>query len=150
MARQKISKNTKRKIRFGVIVMVLIPIILLAIVMACSNNLSLSNLRSIKASALEITDRHMVSIDKLDDVQVEAQNLHKLALSHIIAIDVDTMISLVDQIRATETAMEESIAAYAPYISEESMSDLCVLKHRLFRYFLFSIILFIKRAFISS
>ncbi len=123
MAKQKISKNTERKIRFGVIVMVLIPIILLAIVMACSNNLSLSNLRSIKASALEITDRHMVSIDKLDDVQVEAQNLHKLALSHIIAIDVDTMISLVDQIRATETAMEESIAAYAPYISEESMSD---------------------------
>ena len=122
MAKHKIPKSTKRKIRCGVIVMVLIPIILLAVVMACSNNLSLSNLRSIKASALDITDRHMVSIDKLDDIQVEAQNLHKLALSHIIAIDVDTMIALVDEIRATETAMEESIAAYAPHISEESMS----------------------------
>lgn len=122
MAKQKKQKNTKKRIRGGVIVMVLIPIILLAAVLACSNKLSLNNLRSIKGSALDITDRHMVSIDKLDDIQVEAQNLHKLALSHIIAIDVDTMIALVDEIRATETAMEESIAAYAPHISEESMS----------------------------
>lgn len=108
--------------------MILIPVIILGIVLVFSNILALTNLKKVNANATEITDKHMVSIDKLDDIQTQAQNLHKMALSHIIAIDVDTMIGLVDSIRATETAMEESIAAYAPYVAEGSKTDYEMLK----------------------
>ena len=114
MAKQKKNKDKSRKIRGGVRAMVLIPVVILGIVLVCSNVLAIANLRNVNASATEITDQHMVSIDKLDDIQTQAQNLHKMALSHIIAIDVDTMIAIVDNVRAAEIAMEESIAAYAP------------------------------------
>lgn len=120
MAKQK--KQTK-KIRGGVRAMILIPVIILGIVLVFSNVLALANLRKVNANATEITDEHMVSIDKLDDIQTQAQNLHKMALSHIIAIDVDTMIGLVDSIRTTETALEESIAAYAPHVADGSKAD---------------------------
>ena len=125
MAKQK---NINKKIRGGVRAMILIPVIILGIVLVFSNILALTNLKKVNANATEITDKHMVSIDKLDDIQTQAQNLHKMALSHIIAIDVDTMIGLVDSIRATETAMEESIAAYAPYVAEGSKTDYEMLK----------------------
>ncbi len=122
------QKNINKKIRGGVRAMILIPVIILGIVLVFSNILALANLRKVNTNATEITDEHMVSIDKLDDIQTQAQNLHKMALSHIIAIDVDTMIGLVDSIRATETAMEESIAAYAPYVAEGSKADYEMLK----------------------
>lgn len=121
MAKQK--KNKNRKIRGGVRAMILIPVIILGIVLVFSNVLAIANLRNVNASATEITDQHMVSIEKLDDIQTQAQNLHKMALSHIIAIDVDTMIGIVDNVRAAENAMEESIAAYAPYLAKDSMAD---------------------------
>lgn len=123
MAKQKKNKDKSRKIRGGVRAMVLIPVVILGIVLVCSNVLAIANLRNVNASATEITDQHMVSIDKLDDIQTQAQNLHKMALSHIIAIDVDTMITIVDNVRAAEIAMEESIAAYAPYLAKDSMTD---------------------------
>lgn len=123
MAKQKKNKDKSRKIRGGVRAMVLIPVVILGIVLVCSNVLAIANLRNVNASATEITDQHMVSIDKLDDIQTQAQNLHKMALSHIIAIDVDTMIAIVDNVRAAEIAMEESIAAYAPYLAKDSMAD---------------------------
>ena len=125
MAKQK---NKTKKIRGGVRAMILIPVIILGVVLVFSNVLALANLRKVNANATEITDEHMVSIDRLGDIQTQAQNLHKMALSHIIAIDVDTMISLVDNIRTTEIAMEESIEAYAPYVAGESKADYEALK----------------------
>lgn len=118
-----LQTNTKSKIKGGVRALILIPVIILGFVSVFSNMLAVTNLRKVNSNATEITDKHMVSINKLDDIQTQAQNLHKMALSHIIAIDVDTMIALVDSIRAAEDAMEESIKAYAPYLSESSKAD---------------------------
>lgn len=125
MAKQQ---KQKKKVRGGVRAMILIPVMILGLVLIFSNILSISNLRQVNSNATEITDKHMVSIDKLDAIQTQAQNLHKMALSHIIAVDVDTMISLVDSIREAETAMDASIVAYAPYLAQESQSDYQALK----------------------
>ena len=122
------KQKQKKKVRGGVRAMILIPVIILGLVLVFSNTLGIANLRSVNANATEITDKHMVSIDKLDDIQTQAQNLHKMALSHIIAIDVDTMISLVDSIREAEEAMDASIVAYAPYLAQESQADYQALK----------------------
>lgn len=125
MAKQQ---KQKKKIWGGVRAMILIPVMILGLVLVFSNILALSNIRQVNSNATEITDQHMVSIDKLDEIQTQAQNLHKMALSHIIAIDVDTMISLVDSVREAEAAMDESIVAYAPYLAEGSQSDYQALK----------------------
>lgn len=78
------KQKQKKKVRGGVRAMILIPVIILGLVLVFSNTLGIANLRSVNANATEITDKHMVSIDKLDDIQTQAQNLHKMALSHII------------------------------------------------------------------
>lgn len=117
------AAKQKKKVIGGVRAMILIPVMILGLVLIFSNMLSISNLRQVNANATEITDKHMVSIDKLDEIQTQAQNLHKMALSHIIAIDVDTMISLVDSIREAEKTMDASITAYAPYLAQESQAD---------------------------
>ena len=113
----------KKKVIGGVRAMILIPVMILGLVLIFSNILAITNLRQVNANATEITDKHMVSIDKLDEIQTQAQNLHKMALSHIIAIDVDTMISLVDSIREAEKTMDTSIVAYEPYLAQESQAD---------------------------
>ena len=85
-----VKQKQKKKVIVGVRAMILIPVIILGLVLICSNILSIANLRKVNANATEITDKHMVSIDKLDEIQTQAQNLHKMALSHIIATDLDT------------------------------------------------------------
>ena len=117
------KQKQKKRVRGGVRAMVLIPVIILGLVLVFSNIFGISNLRQVNRNATEITDKHMVSINQLDDIQTQAQNLHKMALSHIIAIDVDTMIAIVDSIREAEAAMDSSIVAYKPYLAEESQPD---------------------------
>ncbi|MDE5599216.1 MAG: methyl-accepting chemotaxis protein, partial [Lachnospiraceae bacterium] len=48
----------------------------------------------------------------LNDIQKEAQDIHRMALSHIIATDLDTLISLVDGIRAQEAVLDQYLADY--------------------------------------
>ncbi len=117
------KQKQQKKVRGGVRTMLLIPVMILGFVLIFSNIFASVNLRQVNANATEITDKHMVSIDRLDEIQTQAQNLHKMALSHIIAVDVDTMITLVDSIRATEEAMDENILAYASYLDESSQDD---------------------------
>ena len=118
----------QKKIKGGVRAMILIPVIILGLVSVFSNILAVSNIRKVNANATEITDNHMVSIDKLDDIQTQAQNLHKMALSHIIATDVDTMISLVDSVKAAEEQLDASIKAYEAYLSAENQTDYQTMK----------------------
>lgn len=116
-------KQKQKKVIGGVRAMLLIPVMILGFVLVFSNIFALMNLRQVNANATEITDKHMVSIEKLDEIQTQAQNLHKMALSHIIAIDVDTMIGLVDNIREAQQTMDTSVAAYSAYMDASSQSD---------------------------
>lgn len=112
-----------KKVRGGVRVMILVPVIILGLVSLFSNIMAVDNVRKVNSNASNITDNYMVSIEKLDNIQDQAQNLHRMALSHIIATDVDTMIALVDSIRAAEIEMDESLAAYREYLSEDNKAS---------------------------
>ena len=118
------AKQKQRKKGIGgVRMMLLLPVMILGFVLVFSNIFALMNLRQVNANATEITDEHMVSIEELDAIQTQAQNLHKMALSHIIAIDVDTMIVIVDNVRAEQKAMDESVTVYASHVSADSQAD---------------------------
>ncbi len=109
----------KRKI-FGIRMMVLVPVIILGLVSVFSNIMAVDNIRKVNRNASNITDKYVVSIEKLDEIQKVSQELHKMALSHIIATDVDTKISLVDSIRASEEELAGRIEAYREYLAADT------------------------------
>lgn len=113
----------KQKRRIGIKVKVLVPVIILGLISVFSNMMAVSNIRSVNAEASMITDHYMVSIEKLNDIQTQTQNLHKMALSHIIATDVETMIGLVDSVRSAETELDQSLTDYQAYLTDTSKAD---------------------------
>ena len=77
----------------------IIPIALLGIVALLSNILSIINIHNVNASAANIADNYMDANNRLAEICQSSMNIHKMALSHIVATDYDTMILLVRQIK---------------------------------------------------
>ena len=55
----------------------------------------------------------------LEDIRRSVMNIHRLALSHIVAADHATMIQLVQEIKAEEAALDEKLEGYEAYVSRE-------------------------------
>ena len=102
----------KKKARMSIKVYILIPVFILGIVAVFSNIQGISNLGKVNTTAVVIADEHMVNITYLNDIQKEAQDIHRMALSHIIATDLDTLITLVDNIRAQEAVLDQYLVDY--------------------------------------
>ena len=102
----------KKRARMSIKVFILIPVFILGIVAVFSNIQGISNLGKVNTTAVVIADEHMVNITDLTDIQKEAQDIHRMALSHIIATDLDTLIALVDSIRAQEAVLDQYLAEY--------------------------------------
>ncbi len=102
----------KKRARMSIKVFILIPVFILGIVAVFSNIQGISNLGKVNTTAVVIADEHMVNITNLNDIQKEAQDIHRMALSHIIATDLDTLIALVDSIRAQEAVLDQYLVEY--------------------------------------
>lgn len=109
----------KKKKRVSIKALMLIPVFILGILSIISNLIAVNNIRRVNASASEIADTYISGIEELGQIQKETQSIHKLGLSHIIATDLTTMISLVDTIRAEQTKLEEYLEDYKQYLGEE-------------------------------
>lgn len=97
----------------------IIPIALLGIVALVSNILAVSNIKNVNANATVIVDDYMMGKDKLAEIRQSVMNIHKMSLSHIVATDYDTMISLVSMIKEEEKALDQMLADYEEYITAE-------------------------------
>ena len=109
----------QKKARISIKYIILIPVFILGIVSIFSNIEAILNIKRVNTNATEITDTYMVRISELEKIQRETQNLHKMALSHIIATDLDTMINLVDSIREEESAVKSYLDEYKKYVTSE-------------------------------
>ncbi len=109
----------KKKGYLSIKIIILVPVFILGFVSIISNITAISNIRNVNANASEIADEYMVSISKLGSIQEQTQGIHRLALSHIIATDLDTMISLVEIIRAEQDELDALLADYEQYLMEE-------------------------------
>ncbi len=116
------TSNTKKR-RSSIRTMIMVPVMVLGIVSIISNIMAIRNINNVNNNASEIADVHMSEITKLAAIQEKTQNIHKLALSHIIATDFDTMIGIVGDIEAKEAEVEENLKDYAPYVSEEDVDN---------------------------
>lgn len=108
----------KRKKRISIKAIILVPVFILGILAVFSNIQAVNNLGRVNNTAVKISDEHMVNIIDLSDIQKEAQVIHGMALSHIIATDMDTLIGLVDDIRAEEGKLDGYLEQYGENLKE--------------------------------
>ncbi len=97
----------------------ILPIILLGLVTLLSNLLAVFSINNVHANAGTIVDEYMVGETRLEEIRRSMMEIHRLALSHIVAADHATMIQLVQQIKAEEAALDEKLQDYALFISSE-------------------------------
>ena len=116
------NQNTaiKSRPRLSIKLLTLIPIFVLSFVCIISNIVAVHNIRSVNRTASTIADDYMTGIFDLSNIQRETQRLHSMALSHIIATDLDTMVELVDSIRAEEVLLDNMLLEYGAAISPEN------------------------------
>lgn len=111
-------ENKRQTQKASVKTMILVPVLILGIAAVISNVMGMVNIKKVNNNATVITDEYMVRMEELSDIEEAAQNIHTMALSHIIATDFDTMISLVGEIEAEEANLESELIDYQKYVEE--------------------------------
>lgn len=113
----------EKKGRISTKLLVLIPVFVLGIVSIFSNFIAVTNIRSVNANATQIANGYMTCISELSDIQKGTQQIHRLGLSHIVATDLNTMIELVETIRAEQEKLDGDLAAFEKYITDDNRSN---------------------------
>lgn len=101
----------------------MIPIALLGIVALLSNVLAVVNIHNVNANATNIADKYMDGKNKLAEIRQSAMEIHKMALSHIVATDYDTMIFLVQQIKDEEALLGSKLEGYKDYVLPKDLAN---------------------------
>jgi methyl-accepting chemotaxis protein len=98
----------------------ILPIILLGLVTLLSNILAEFSIHNVHANAGTIVDEYMVSEAQLEEIRRSMMDIHRLALSHIVAADHATMIQLVQEIKSEEAVLDKKLEAYEHLVSKEN------------------------------
>lgn len=116
-------ENKRQTQKASVKIMILVPVLILGIAAVISNVMGMVNIKKVNNNATVITDEYMVRMEELSDIEEASQNIHTMALSHIIATDFDTMISLVGEIEAEEANLESYLIDYQKYVEAGGSED---------------------------
>ena len=117
------NKDNKNGKRISLKFTILIPVLVLCVVALLSNVAGIVNISKVNTSATQIVNDEMNKISDLNEIQNGIQNLHKLALSHIISTNLDTMITVVESISVQEDELDAMLDDYQKYISADQLSD---------------------------
>ena len=109
--------------RLSIKLLTLIPIFVLSVVCILSNIVAVHNIQNVNRTASTIADEYMTDIFQLSNIQRETQRLHSMALSHIIATDLDTMVELVDSILTEEALLDDMLSEYGTSVSATNVSN---------------------------
>lgn len=113
--------NQKKKLSTKLII--LIPVFILGIFSIISNVMSVSNIKNVNRSAVQISEVSLKNVSGLAEIQRQTQDIHNLGLSHIIAVDLDSMIQLVEKIRSQEDALEKDLESYKIYVTPDTKKE---------------------------
>lgn len=103
--------------------LILVPVFILGILSVLSNVMAVNNIRKVNRNASRIADDCMNSISELSAIENETQSIHKLGLSHIIATDLNTMISIVEEMQTEQETLEQELEDYRKYVELEDESS---------------------------
>lgn len=113
--------NQKKKLSTKLII--LIPVFILGIFSIISNVMSVFNIKNVNRSAVQISEVSLKNVSGLAEIQRQTQDMHNLGLSHIIAVDLDSMIQLVEKIRSQEDALEKDLESYKTYVTPDTQKE---------------------------
>ena len=113
--------NQKKKLSTKLII--LIPVFILGIFSIISNVMSVFNIKNVNRSAVQISEVSLKNVSSLAEIQKQTQDIHNLGLSHIIAVDLDSMIQLVEKIRSQEDALEKDLESYKIYVTPDTKKE---------------------------
>lgn len=113
--------NQKKKLSTKLII--LIPVFILGIFSIISNVMSVFNIKNVNRSAVQISEVSLKNVSSLAEIQKQTQDIHNLGLSHIIAVDLDSMIQLVEKIRSQEEALEKDLESYKAYVTPDTEKE---------------------------
>lgn len=88
-----------------------------------SNILAVTNIKRVNANATQIANGYMNCISELGDIQKETLLIHRLGLSHIVATDLNTMISLVETIRSEQETLETYLDDFQEYVTDDNKAE---------------------------
>lgn len=123
------DKKTNSSIKLWIF----IPLILLGVVSIGSNFLAERNVRSVNNEATTISDNYLAGITELSDIQGSAKDIHRMALSHIVATDAESMISLVNSIGEQEEVLDGQLKSYKKYVEDEKSYQAILNNYQSFR-----------------
>lgn len=112
--------HRKKKIQISIKLIVMLPLIVLGVISIVSSLVSSNNIKNVNASASNIADQYVSEIIQMGDVKVAAQNIHKLALSHIVAIDFETMLNMTEAIKEQENELEQKLVWLSGVVTGEA------------------------------
>ena len=104
--------NQKKKLSTKLII--LIPVFILGIFSIISNVMSVSNIRNVNRSAVQISEVSLKNVSGLAEIQKQTQD---------IAVDLDSMIQLVEKIRSQEDALEKDLESYKTYVTPDTKKE---------------------------
>ena len=113
----------KKKSYISTKFIILIPVFILGFVSVVSNILAVTNIRRVNANATQIANGYMNCISELGDIQKETLLIHRLGLSHIVATDLNTMISLVETIRSEQETLETYLDDFQEYVTDGNKAE---------------------------
>lgn len=113
----------KKQGRFSTKMIILIPVFVIGIISIISSVLAVKNIRKVNENATQIANGYMVCIADLGSIQTETEKIHRLGLSHIVATDLDSMISLVDVIRSEQTVLDEYLSDFEQFIDDSDREN---------------------------
>ena len=101
--------------------LILLPVFILGALTIICNVMAINNIRTVNSNAADITDNCMRSVSDLGEIKNDIQVIHTLGLSHIIATDLNTMISIVGEINDNQEELEKKLDEYKKYVQNDDM-----------------------------
>lgn len=115
------TENSKAKVSTRLIL--LLPVFILGIVCILSNIISVLSIQRVNVSASDIADEYMTGIIALAKIQEETQEIHKTGLSHIVATDLQSMVSLVESIRNREETLDGYLRDFEIHVTADQRNN---------------------------
>ena len=101
--------------------LILLPVFILGALTIICNVMAINNIRTVNSNAADITDNCMMSVSDLGEIKNDIQVIHTLGLSHIIATDLNTMISVVGEVNDNQEELEQKLDEYKKYVQNDDM-----------------------------
>lgn len=101
--------------------LILLPVFILGALTIICDVMAINNIRTVNSNAADITDNCMMSVSDLGEIKNDIQVIHTLGLSHIIATDLNTMISVVGEINDNQEELEKKLDEYKKYVQNDDM-----------------------------